>query len=116
MDQPPFSIAALAAVRALLGDSLPALRLLPALSGAATILSDRADRAQSWAAAASPRRSRACARCSRPVWLAVDHFYSMNAFDTFFWSLSAWLLLNALDEGRLSRPGRRSVSCSGSGC
>jgi hypothetical protein len=38
VDQPPLSIAALAGVRAVLGHSLWALRLLPALSGAATVV------------------------------------------------------------------------------
>jgi len=37
VDQPPFSIAALWLNRHLLGDSLFALRLLPALAGAATV-------------------------------------------------------------------------------
>ena len=38
VDHPPLSIAVLAAVRALLGDSLPALRILPALAGAITVV------------------------------------------------------------------------------
>src|SRR5688572_11665554 len=38
VDHPPLSIALLAGVRALLGDSLPALRLVPALAGALTVL------------------------------------------------------------------------------
>ena len=102
VDQPPFSIALLAAVRWLLGDSLPAIRILPALSGAATILvvgliaRDLGGRRFAQALACS------CALVA-PVWLAVDHLYSMNAFDTFFWSLSAWLLLRALDEGSARR-------------
>src|SRR5512140_2093836 len=38
VDQPPFSIVVLAAVRALMGDSLLAIRLLPALAGAGNVL------------------------------------------------------------------------------
>src|SRR5262245_51264004 len=38
VEHPPLSIAVLALVRAALGDSLPALRLVPALAGAATVL------------------------------------------------------------------------------
>src|SRR5207247_4867858 len=37
LDQPPFSLAVLALVRHTIGDSLVALRLLPAIAGAATV-------------------------------------------------------------------------------
>jgi hypothetical protein len=101
VDQPPFSIAVLAASRALLGDSLVALRLLPALSGAATILLIGLTVRDLGGGRFAQALACLCGLLA-PVWLAVDHFYSMNAFDTFFWSLSAWLLLRALDEERLS--------------
>jgi hypothetical protein len=101
VDQPPWSIAILAAVRALLGDSLVALRLLPALSGAATILLIGLIVPALGGGRVAQALACLCGVLA-PVWLAVDHFYSMNAFDTFFWSLSAWLLLRALDDGRLS--------------
>ena len=99
VDQPPFSIALLALNRALLGESLWALRCLPALSGAATVVmtgllarelgGGRFAQALACLAAVLP-----------PVWLAVDHFFSMNAFDTFFWTLAMLLLLRALSGGR----------------
>jgi hypothetical protein len=98
VDQPPFSIAVLAAVRALLGDSLVALRLLPALSGAATVVLVGLLARDFGGGRFAQALACLCAVLA-PVWLAVDHFYSMNAFDTFFWSLSAWLLLRALDGG-----------------
>jgi hypothetical protein len=102
VDQPPLSIAMLAIVRALFGESLIALRALPALLGAGTvfltgvIVHDLGGRRFAQALACL------CALLP-PVWLGVDHFYSMNAFDTFFWTLSAWLLLRALHENWLSR-------------
>jgi hypothetical protein len=99
VDQPPLSIALLAVARAVLGDSLWAIRALPALSGAGTVLlvgllvrdlgGGRFAQALACLAALIP-----------PVWLAVDHFFSMNAFDTFFWTLAAWLLLRALAADR----------------
>ena len=112
VDQPPLSIALLAVVRAVLGDSLVAIRLLPAVSGAATvfltglIVRDLHGGPGRRSLGEGGRFAQALAcLCAviAPVWLAVDHFFSMNAFDTFFWTLSAWLLLRALDEGRLSR-------------
>jgi hypothetical protein len=98
VDQPPFSIAVLAGVRALLGDSLLALRLLPALSGTATVILAGVLARDLGGGRFAQAVACLCALMA-PVWLAVDHFYSMNAFDTLFWSLSAWLLLRALDRG-----------------
>jgi hypothetical protein len=99
VDQPPFSIAMLALSRALLGDSLWAIRALPALAGATTVAftgllvhelgGRRFAQALACLAAVLP-----------PVWLVVDHFFSMNALDTCFWTLAAWLLLRALAGGR----------------
>jgi hypothetical protein len=100
VDQPPFSIGVLAGVRALLGDSLAALRLLPALAGAATILLTGLIVRDLGGGRFAQAIACLCALLA-PVWLAVDHFYSMNAFDTLFWSLSAWLLLRALDDDHL---------------
>ncbi|MGE5359024.1 MAG: glycosyltransferase family 39 protein, partial [Bacteroidales bacterium] len=101
VDHPPFSVAVLAGVRALLGDSLVALRLLPALSGAATVVLVGLIARDIGGGRFAQAIACLCAVLA-PIWLAVDHFYSMNAFDTFFWSLSAWLLLRALDENRTS--------------
>jgi 4-amino-4-deoxy-L-arabinose transferase-like glycosyltransferase len=99
VDQPPFSIAVLAGVRAVLGDSLWALRLLPALSGAATVVLVGVIATDLGGGRRALALACLCAVLA-PVWLAVDHFYSMNAFDTLFWTLAAWLLLKALDNGR----------------
>src|SRR4249920_4033438 len=38
VDNPPLSIGVLALVRAMLGDSLPAIRIVPALAGAAIVV------------------------------------------------------------------------------
>src|SRR2546427_2141647 len=32
-----------------------------------------------------------------PEYLALNHFYSMNAFDIFFWALAAYLLILLID-------------------
>lgn len=101
VDQPPFSIALLALNRSLFGDSLIALRWLPAFSGAGTVVITGLLVRQLGGGRFAQALACLCAVLV-PVWLAVDHFFSMNAFDTFFWSLAALLLLRAL-EGR--RPG-----------
>jgi len=99
VDQPPFSIALLALNRAVLGDSLVALRWLPALSGAATVVMTGMLVRQLGGGRFAQALACLCAVLP-PVWLAVDHFFSMNAFDTFFWTLAALLLLRALSKGR----------------
>jgi hypothetical protein len=101
VDHPPLSIALLAIQRAVLGDSLLALRTLPALAGAGTVLL-----AGLLARALGGGRFAQAVACLcallPPVYLAVDHFFSMNAFDTFLWALAALMLLRALDGGRPS--------------
>ena len=99
VDQPPLSILLLAAQRLLLGNSLPSLRLLPALSGAATVLLTGLLAREFGGGRLAQALACLCVLLS-PVYLAVDHFFSMNAFDTFFWTLAAFLLARALRKGR----------------
>jgi hypothetical protein len=103
VDQPPFSIALLAISRALLGDSLVALRIFPALAGAATVLITGL-----LARALGGGRFAQALACLgvvvSPVFLFVDHYFNMNAFDQMFWALGALLLVRALQDER-ARPG-----------
>lgn len=102
VDHPPLSIALLALNRALMGDSLVALRWLPAVAGAGTVfLTGILARALG----ASRFGQVVACLCAilPPVWLAVDHYFSMNAFDTFLWTLAALLLLRALDRPQMGR-------------
>jgi 4-amino-4-deoxy-L-arabinose transferase-like glycosyltransferase len=91
VDQPPFSIAVLAVVRAVLGESLVALRLLPALCGAATVVLTGMITTRLGGGRVAQALACLCAVVA-PVWLALDHFYSMNTFDTLFWSVAALLI------------------------
>jgi len=109
VDHPPFSIAVLAGWTALLGDSLAALRLLPALLGSAAV----------WASAVLTRELgggrhaqlvTAVIVALAPVNLVVHGYYSMNAIDVLVWLLAfvaivrllrdptpaRWLVLGAL--------------------
>jgi hypothetical protein len=96
VDHPPLSVFVLDAVRHLLGDSRLALRIVPALLGAATValtgLMARALGGGLWAVALAMTGALVA-----PVYLALDHFYSMNAFDLFFWTLAAYLFIRILD-------------------
>ncbi len=92
VDQPPLSIFLLKLQTVLLGDSLFALRVLPALALAGTVfLSGRMAGLLGggvWAVVL------ACAAvATAPIYLAMGSYYSMNSIDIFLWSAAAFLLL-----------------------
>ncbi len=97
VDHPPLSIFVLWVMRGLLGDSLLALRLTPALLGAGTValvgLMVRRLGGNVWAGILAMT-----AALVAPIYLALDHFYSMNAFDLLFWNLAAYLLIRIVQE------------------
>lgn len=98
VDQPPLSIFLLAINHAILGDSLFALRFLPALCGAVFVYvtgliteemgGDRF--AQILAAIAAT---------IAPVYLSIFNFYSMNSFDLLFCALAYYLILRLINSG-----------------
>jgi hypothetical protein len=102
VDHPPLSIALLWLSRAILGDSLPALRFLPALAGAATVFTTGII-ARELGGRRSAQMLAALAAFMAPLYLAFNHFFSMNAFDLLFWVLLAYLAVRMLarDEPRL---------------
>jgi 4-amino-4-deoxy-L-arabinose transferase-like glycosyltransferase len=85
VDHPPLAPAALALSRALLGDSLPALRLLPALCGALTLL--LAARIV-WRLGGGLSGQLLAALCVTlaPVFLVVFSIFSMNCFEVALWT------------------------------
>jgi hypothetical protein len=97
VDHPPLSIFVLWIARRALGDSLPALRLVPALLGAATValvgVMARRLGGGLWAMGIAM-----AAALAAPEYLSLNHFYSMNAFDIFFWALTAYLLIRLIDD------------------
>jgi len=95
VDHPPLSIALLTLVRTILGESLAAIRIVAALFGAITVfLTGRLARAAGGGAFAT---SLAClSALLAPVYLAVGHFYSMNAIEMALWPAASLLLLRAL--------------------
>jgi 4-amino-4-deoxy-L-arabinose transferase-like glycosyltransferase len=84
VDQPPLSILLLRLSQLLLGDSLFAIRLLPAIAGGATValtgLIAREMGGRAWAIALACAGS-LCAL----FYLAIGNFFSMNAFEPLLW-------------------------------
>ncbi|MCU0622119.1 MAG: glycosyltransferase family 39 protein, partial [Gemmatimonadales bacterium] len=98
VDHPPLSIWLLAAWRALAGDSLAAVRLPAVLAGAAAVFMAGVLARELYGGRYSQALA-ALAALSAPMFLAVGHFYSMNAWEPLLWSLAAWLTLRALGGG-----------------
>src|SRR2546430_4783524 len=91
VDQPPLSILLLRLSQLLLGDSLFAIRLLPALAGAAVVaLTGIIARGMGGRAWGIPL-ARAGALCAL-VNLAVGNFFFMNAFEPPVWLGCVFLL------------------------
>ena len=98
VDQPPLSILLLHLSQVLLGNSLSAIRLLPALAGAATVaitgLIARELGGRAWAIALG------CAGSLCVLFnLAVGNFFSMNAFEPLFWMGCVYLLVRIINGG-----------------
>ena len=91
VDHPPFSIAVLAGFRALLGDSLAALRLIPALFGAATVFV-LGLLARELGGGKSAQLLAVLAWVAAPAAQALASYHSMNVIECFLWSLAAWLV------------------------
>lgn len=100
VDHPPLSIFLLRLVREALGDSLWALRLVPALVGAATVLlvglialrMGGGKLAQALAMAST---------LAVPYYLGIHHLYSMNSLDVFLWTFAAYLLTRLAEQNDL---------------
>ncbi len=99
VDQPPFSIYLLAIIRTLIGDSVFAIRLLPAVLSSLTVL----------IAGLIVRKLKggitatiiACVTIIvTPIYLAMNSYYSMNSIDIFFWALNAYVLILIFKDGK----------------
>ncbi len=98
VDQPPLSILLLRLSQILFGNSLFAIRLLPALAGAATVALTGAIARElgggEWAIALGCAAS-LCAL----FYLAVGNFFSMNAFEALFWMGCIYLFVRIINGG-----------------
>ena len=97
IDQPPFSIVMLAMSRWMLGDSLPAVRFLPALGMAANVFMTGLIAHQ----LGGSRRAMiiaALAAMVMPVYLLFGSFYSMNAFEPLIWTAMIYFVIRLVQE------------------
>jgi Dolichyl-phosphate-mannose-protein mannosyltransferase len=99
VDQPPFSLFLLHIQRVLFGDSVLSIRLLPALCGFFTILLTGLLARRMGAGIFGQLLAECCALIA-PVYLALNHIFSMNAFDVLFWLAALYLMVCIIDGGK----------------
>ena len=92
VDHPPLSVLLLWAVRAVAGDSLAALRLVPALAGAMTLVITGL-MARRLGAGRFGQVVAAAAAMTASVYHVFFSYYSMNALSVLLWSAGFWLLI-----------------------
>ena len=98
VDHPPLSIAVLGVVRAMLGDSVAAIRILPALLGSTAIVLTGLMAREMGGGRAAQALAGVMAVTSL-VDLAVCSFYSMNAIEIALWALAALVVLRISNGG-----------------
>jgi 4-amino-4-deoxy-L-arabinose transferase-like glycosyltransferase len=98
VDQPPLIALVTWLERALLGDSLSAVRFLPALSGAAKILLTGLITRELGGGRFAQGLAALCVLLA-PGLLALDHFLTMNSFEPLFWMGCAYLVIRMTRTG-----------------
>ncbi len=96
VDQPPLSIFILKLNRLVLGDSIHALRFLPALAGAVVVVL-AAWMARRLGGGRFAQGLAAFSVVAAHALLGAGKIYSMNPFDVVFWALAICVLLEILD-------------------
>lgn len=99
VDHPPLSVYILAASRHLLGDSLFALRFLPAVAGAATIFLTGII-ARKLGGGGFAITISCLSVIVAPIYLAMNTFFSMNCFDILFWALCFYIIMLIIEKGK----------------
>src|SRR5580704_16824398 len=95
VDQPPLIALVAWFARHVIGNSLFAVRLLPALAGAAVVFLTGWI-AREFGGGPFAQFLAAMAMLFAPAYLAFDSFLSMNAFEPLFWVLCAWIAIRII--------------------
>jgi hypothetical protein len=98
VDHPPFSILVLAVVRAVLGDSIGAIRVVSAVAGAAMVALVGVMVRQLGGGRLAQATAMVAALVA-PFYITLGQYYSMNAFDLLVWGIAAHLLLRIVHGG-----------------
>lgn len=109
VDHPPMIALVTWLTRALLDDSLPALRFFPALAGAATVfVAGLVARELGGGRYAQLLTGLAVIVC--PLYLFMNTILSMNALDVLIWTLAAFLVTRIIRRGEQDTAEQRGLS------
>ena len=97
VDQPPLSIGILAIARALLGDSIFAIRLVPAIASSLSVIALCLLVRRLGGRAPATVLASLCFMAS-PLLLGTHTYYSMNSLDVLFWLLAAHAMLGVREN------------------
>lgn len=105
VDHPPLSIALLSLSRTALGDSVHAIRFLSGLSGAVLVFLAGVIARELGGRSFAQILAAVCTMIS-PLVLVTTGFFSMNAFDLLFWTVTFYLVIRLVktDDTRLWLP------------
>ena len=98
VDQPPLIALAAAITRVLFGESLQAIRFLPAVAGGALVLLTGLI-ARELGGRRFAQGIAALAVLVAPGFLATDNLFSMNAFEPLFWMGCAYIVIRIVRTG-----------------
>jgi 4-amino-4-deoxy-L-arabinose transferase-like glycosyltransferase len=98
VDQPPLIAAIAWLVRTVLGESLAAIRLVPALAGVAEVGFAALIAGELGARRFGQALAALCVLVA-PGILGTDNLFSMNAFEPLFWMGCAWILTRIIKTG-----------------
>jgi hypothetical protein len=99
VDQPPLIALLVWIARRSFGESLLALRLLPALAGSALVVLT-GKLADELGGRRFAQALAALAVAVVPVYLIMHHWMTMNAFEPLIWMGSAWCIVRAINSGQ----------------
>ncbi|MCX6134002.1 MAG: glycosyltransferase family 39 protein [Ignavibacteriales bacterium] len=97
VDQPPLSLLILTAVRWVLGDSLHAIRFLPALAISATAILAALMALRLGGGRFASVLAALCV-VAAPVLLGQGRYFSMNSFDVLFWGAACYVVIRILTD------------------
>jgi len=98
VDQPPLIAIITWFARHVFGDSLFALRLLPAIAGPALVLLT-ARLAREMGGGVFAQAMAALAVACVPIYMTMHHWMTMNAFEPLVWTGCAWCIVRAINTG-----------------
>ena len=95
VDHPPLSVFLLAVSRFVFGESVHAIRIFPALTGFVLILLSSII-AREFGGKRYAQILTALSVAIIPSYLVMTGFFSMNAFDLLFWTISIYLVIRII--------------------